>query len=52
MSLAAIDPTANPSGLNPEDGALIGNLGGAARARLLAKLLDAGALPLNVRPTP
>ena len=52
VSLAAIDPTANPGGLNPEDGALIGNLGGAARARLLAKLLDAGALPLNVRPTP
>jgi preprotein translocase subunit SecD len=52
VSLAAIDPAANPGGLNPEDGALIGNLGGAARARLLAKLLDAGALPLNVRPAP
>jgi preprotein translocase subunit SecD len=52
VSLAAIDPVANPGGLNPEDGALIGNLGGAGRARLLAKLLDAGALPLNVRPAP
>jgi preprotein translocase subunit SecD len=52
VSLAAIDPAANPGGLNPEDGALIGNLGGAARAHLLAKLLDAGALPLNVRPAP
>src|SRR5215211_1063617 len=49
VSLAAIDPTANPDGLDPDDGALIGNLGGAARARLLAKLIDAGALPLGVR---
>lgn len=52
VSLAAIDPTANPDGLDPDDGALIGNLGGAARARLVAKLIDAGALPLNVRPAP
>ena len=52
VSLAAIDPAANPGGVDPEDGALIGNLGGAARARLLAKLIDAGALPLNVRPAP
>jgi preprotein translocase subunit SecD len=52
VSLAAIDPAAHPDGLDPDDGALIGNLGGAARARLLAKLLDAGALPLNVRPAP
>ena len=52
MSLAAIDPAANPDGLDPDDGALIANLGGAARARLLAKLIDAGALPLNVRPAP
>jgi len=50
VSLAAIDPTANPDGLDPDDGALIGNLGGAARARLLARLIDSGALPLNVRP--
>jgi preprotein translocase subunit SecD len=52
VSLAAIDPATNPDGLDPDDGALIGNLGGTARARLLAKLIDAGALPLNVRPAP
>ena len=52
VSLAAIDPAANPDGLDPDAGALIGNLGGTARARLLAKLLDAGALPLSVRPAP
>jgi preprotein translocase subunit SecD len=52
VSLAAIDPIANAQGLNPEDGAVIGDLGGAGRARLIAKLLDAGALPLNVRPAP
>jgi hypothetical protein len=52
VSLAAIDPTANPDGLDPDDGAVIGNLGGAARARLLARLIDAGPLPLNVRPAP
>jgi hypothetical protein len=52
VSLAAIDPTANPDGLDPDDGAVIGNLGGVARARLVAKLIDAGALPLNVRPAP
>lgn len=50
VSLVALDPSASPDGLDPDDGALIGNLGGTARARLLAKLLDAGALPLNVRP--
>jgi preprotein translocase subunit SecD len=52
VSLTAIDPTANADGLDPDAGALIGNLGGAARARLLAKLIDAGALPLSVRPAP
>jgi hypothetical protein len=52
VSLAAIDPTANPDGLDPDAGALIGNLGGAGRARLLAKLIEAGALPLSVRPAP
>ena len=52
VSLTAIDPQSNPDGLDPDSGAVIGNLGGAARARLLAKLIDAGALPLSVRPTP
>ncbi len=52
VSLLAIDPAASPDGLDPDDGAVIGNLGGAARARLLAKLIDAGALPLTVRPAP
>jgi hypothetical protein len=52
VSLAAIDPAANPDGLDPDAGAVIGNLGGAGRARLLAKLIDAGALPLGVRPAP
>jgi hypothetical protein len=52
VSLAAIDPGANPDGLDPDDGAVIGNLGGASRARLIAKLIDAGALPLTVRPVP
>lgn len=52
VSLAAIDPAASPAGLDPDGGALVGDLGGADRARLLAKLLDSGALPLNVRPAP
>jgi preprotein translocase subunit SecD len=52
VSLAAIDPAANPAGLDPDDGARIGNLGGKERARVLAKLIDAGALPLEVRPAP
>jgi preprotein translocase subunit SecD len=52
VSLSAIDPNANPTGLAPDGGALIGDLGGSARARLVAKLLDAGALPLDVRPAP
>jgi preprotein translocase subunit SecD len=52
VSLVAIDPTANAQGLDPTQGAVIADLGGAARARLVAKLLDAGALPLDVRPAP
>jgi preprotein translocase subunit SecD len=50
VSLSAINPGANPDGLDPDTGALIRNLGGDARASLLAKLIDAGALPLSVRP--
>ena len=52
VSLAAIDPEANPDGIDPDDGAVIADLGGQARARLIAKLLEAGALPLDVRPAP
>ena len=52
VSLAAIDATANPDGLDPDDGAVIADLGGEARAKLIAELLDAGALPLDVRPAP
>jgi preprotein translocase subunit SecD len=52
VSLAAVDPASNPNGLDPDDGALIADVGGPARARLLAKLIDAGALPLDVRPAP
>jgi preprotein translocase subunit SecD len=52
VSLAAIDPVANPDGLDPDDGAVIADLGGEARARLIARLLDTGALPLDVRPAP
>ena len=52
VSLAAIDPVANPDGLDPDDGAVIADLGGEARAKLIAELLDAGALPLDVRPAP
>ena len=50
VSLAAIDPAVNPGGLDPEQGTLIGDLGGEGRARMLARLIDAGPLPLNVRP--
>lgn len=52
VSLAAVDPVANPDGLNPDDGAVIADLGGEARSQLIAELLDAGALPLDVRPAP
>jgi preprotein translocase subunit SecD len=52
VSLVAIDPTTSAQGLDPTQGAVIADLGGAARARLVAKLLDAGALPLDVRPAP
>jgi preprotein translocase subunit SecD len=52
VSLVAIDPVASPQGLDGDDGARIGDLGGQARARLIAKLVDAGALPLDVRPAP
>ena len=52
VSLAAVDPVANPDGLDPDDGAVIADLGGEARSRLIAELLDAGALPLDVRPAP
>jgi preprotein translocase subunit SecD len=52
VSLVAIDPTLSPEGLDPAAGTRIADLGGAARARLIAKLLDAGALPLDVRPAP
>jgi preprotein translocase subunit SecD len=52
VSLTAIDPAASPDGLDPDEGAQIGDLGDAERAKLLAKLIDAGALPLNVRPAP
>jgi preprotein translocase subunit SecD len=52
VSLVAIDPTTSAGGLDPTEGAVIADLGGAARARQVAKLLDAGALPLDVRPAP
>jgi hypothetical protein len=52
VSLVAIDPRADPGGISPVDGAVLTELGGAARAKLIAKLLDAGVLPLYVRPAP
>jgi preprotein translocase subunit SecD len=52
VSLVAIDPTTSAQGLDPTQGAVIADLGDATRARVVAKLLDAGALPLDVRPAP
>jgi preprotein translocase subunit SecD len=52
LSLSAIDPATSPNGLDPDKGALIPAIGGAGRADLLAKLIDSGPLPLNVRQAP
>ena len=52
LSLTAIDPQTSPNGLDPDAGAVVPSVGGAARAELLAKLIDSGPLPLNVRAAP
>jgi preprotein translocase subunit SecD len=52
LSLTAIDPQASPNGLDPDAGAIVPNVGDAARAELLSKLIDSGPLPLNVRAAP
>jgi preprotein translocase subunit SecD len=52
LSLGSIDPQTSPEGLDPDAGARIPNVGGQPRAELLSKLIESGALPLEVRPVP
>jgi preprotein translocase subunit SecD len=52
LTLTAIDPHTSANGLDPGAGASVPSVGGSARAELLAKLIDSGALPLSVRTAP